>query len=147
MSARNKRQLIGGLIGASIGLAAYALAFRNDGDGTIGLLFSASLFFGGFPGFLVGALIGTLVGSLADLWSGRHPLPPETPVRWPQNKFAWITATFGAGFMPVLFLVNSLTNGPPMRPPGDLIGVIFFGAVGGLIGGAFGNHWCGRRGR
>ena len=73
------------------------------------------------------------------------PPPPRTPVRWPQNKFAWITATLGAGFMPVLLLVNSLTNGPPMRLPGDLIGVIFFGAVGGVIGGAFGNWWCGRR--
>ncbi len=70
------------------------------------------------------------------------PPPPRTPVRvWPQNKFAWITATLGAGFMPVLFL----TSGLPMRLPGDVIGLICYGAVGGLIGGEFGNRWCGRR--
>lgn len=51
-------------VGFAAGLVAYAIAFRNDGDGTLGLLLSFGLFFGGIPGLVVGGMIGRILARM-----------------------------------------------------------------------------------
>lgn len=51
-------------LGFAAGLVAYAIAFRNDGDGTLGLLLSFGLFFGGIPGMVVGGVIGRILARI-----------------------------------------------------------------------------------
>jgi hypothetical protein len=52
---------IGGLLGATLGVLGYVAAFRNDGNGTLGLLLAFGSLLGGVPGLLLGVLFGGLV--------------------------------------------------------------------------------------
>jgi hypothetical protein len=54
----------GAFVGFALGVMAYAIAFRNDGDGTLGLLLSFGLFLGGIPGLIAGGLIGGLLARI-----------------------------------------------------------------------------------
>jgi hypothetical protein len=67
--------LLGGIVGAALGLAGYMVAYRNDGDGTLGLLLAFGSLTGGVPGFVLGAT----VGSIGAHWSCRKRGPEDLP--------------------------------------------------------------------
>ena len=124
------------LLGVAYVAALHGTFFINDGSSDpVGLAVFGIVF-----GLFLGAPVGFVV--MATLRRGkRKPIPI-----WPQTRFAWITATLGAGLIPVAVVAVAISgNGPKLRLPEDLLAIIFYAIVCGLIGAGIGN-WARERG-
>lgn len=131
-------------LGVACVAALHGTFFYRDGSGTREMLLSYGIVFGLFVGAPVGAIFMQVFRSINDRQTGMNPQLRAARPNWPQTTVAWINAGVGAVLLPTLLALIALIYGIPLRLREAWLDLVFWGIVGGVIGGRLGNWWCGR---